>query len=153
VGPGGVPLAPGADSSVDDTAAAEGGRHCSAEMTTCQGHEDATTKQKNKMQMYAALLDIDPEDVPNHAQMSKDEANAWLAARWDAHMAAAHPRVGKALFNMTVTHSCAFEKQQYFTTHCPGRSGRLSALSIFLCKSVFYGVFVWARRARTRRST
>jgi tRNA G18 (ribose-2'-O)-methylase SpoU len=25
--------------------------------------------------------------------------------------------------------------------------GRLSAISVFLCKSVFYGVFVWARRA------
>jgi hypothetical protein len=25
--------------------------------------------------------------------------------------------------------------------------GRLSALSVFLCKSVFYGTFVWARRA------
>jgi hypothetical protein len=30
---------------------------------------------------------------------------------------------------------------------CPGRSGRLSALSVSLCKSVFYGAFVWARRA------
>ena len=33
---------------------------------------------------------------------------------------------------------------------CPGRRGRLSALvflSCFLCKSVLYGVFVWARRA------
>ena len=30
---------------------------------------------------------------------------------------------------------------------CPGRPGRLSALSVFLGKSVFYGVFVWARRA------
>jgi hypothetical protein len=27
------------------------------------------------------------------------------------------------------------------------RPGRLSALSVFLCKSVLYGVFVWARRA------
>jgi ankyrin repeat protein len=25
--------------------------------------------------------------------------------------------------------------------------GRLSALGVFLCKSVFYGAFVWARRA------
>jgi hypothetical protein len=32
-------------------------------------------------------------------------------------------------------------------TACPGPPGRLSALSIFLCKSVFYGAFVWARRA------
>ena len=31
--------------------------------------------------------------------------------------------------------------------HCPGRPGRLSALSVFLCKSVLYGAFVWARRA------
>ena len=31
--------------------------------------------------------------------------------------------------------------------HCLGRSGRLSALSVSLCKSVFYGAFVWARRA------
>jgi hypothetical protein len=29
----------------------------------------------------------------------------------------------------------------------PGRPGRLSTLSVFLCKSVFYGTFVWARRA------
>jgi hypothetical protein len=29
----------------------------------------------------------------------------------------------------------------------PGRPGRLSALSVSLCKSVFYGAFVWARRA------
>jgi hypothetical protein len=32
-------------------------------------------------------------------------------------------------------------------THCPGPPGRLSALRVFLCKSVLYGVFVWARRA------
>jgi class 3 adenylate cyclase len=31
--------------------------------------------------------------------------------------------------------------------YCPGPPGRLSALSVFLCKSFFYGVFVWARRA------
>jgi hypothetical protein len=31
--------------------------------------------------------------------------------------------------------------------HCRGPSGRLSAISVFLCKSVFYGAFVWARRA------
>jgi hypothetical protein len=30
---------------------------------------------------------------------------------------------------------------------CPGPPGRLSALSVFLCKSVLYGAFVWARRA------
>ena len=30
---------------------------------------------------------------------------------------------------------------------CPGPPGRLSALSVFLCKSFFYGAFVWARRA------
>ena len=31
--------------------------------------------------------------------------------------------------------------------HGPGPPGRLSALSVSLCKSVFYGAFVWARRA------
>jgi acetolactate synthase-1/2/3 large subunit len=31
--------------------------------------------------------------------------------------------------------------------HCPGHRGRLSALSVFLCKSVLSGAFVWARRA------
>jgi hypothetical protein len=31
------------------------------------------------------------------------------------------------------------------------RSGRLSALSVFLCKSLLYGAFVWARRALNRR--
>ena len=35
----------------------------------------------------------------------------------------------------------------HFAEHCPGPPGRLSALCVFLCKSVFYGVFVWARRA------
>jgi hypothetical protein len=29
--------------------------------------------------------------------------------------------------------------------------GRLSVLSVFLCKSVLYGAFVWARRALNRR--
>ena len=29
----------------------------------------------------------------------------------------------------------------------PGRPGRFSALSVFLCKSILCGVFVWARRA------
>jgi hypothetical protein len=33
----------------------------------------------------------------------------------------------------------------------PGPPGRSSALSIFLCKSGFYGAFVWARRARNRQ--
>jgi hypothetical protein len=28
----------------------------------------------------------------------------------------------------------------------PGRRGRLSAISVFLCKSVLYGAFVWARK-------
>ena len=31
--------------------------------------------------------------------------------------------------------------------NCPGRRGRLIALSVFLCKSVLYGAFVWVRRA------
>ena len=44
----------------------------------------------------------------------------------------------------------------YFETrrtgrHCPGRRGRLSALSVFQCKSVLYGAFVWARRALNRK--
>ena len=28
----------------------------------------------------------------------------------------------------------------------PGSPGRLNALSVFLCESVFYGAFIWARR-------
>ena len=35
--------------------------------------------------------------------------------------------------------------------HCPGRPGRLSALSVFHSKSVLYGVFVWARRVLNRQ--
>ena len=31
--------------------------------------------------------------------------------------------------------------------NCPGRRGRLIALSVFLCKSVLYGAFVWVRQA------
>jgi hypothetical protein len=34
---------------------------------------------------------------------------------------------------------------------CPGPPGRLSALSVFLCKSFFYGAFVWARRRLTAK--
>jgi hypothetical protein len=34
---------------------------------------------------------------------------------------------------------------------CPGPPGRLSALSVFRCKSVLYGAFVWTRRALDRR--
>ena len=34
---------------------------------------------------------------------------------------------------------------------CPGPPGHLSTLSVFLCKSVFYGAFVWARRALNSR--
>jgi hypothetical protein len=34
---------------------------------------------------------------------------------------------------------------------CPGRRGRLSAISVFLFKSVLYGAFVWARRALNRQ--
>jgi hypothetical protein len=30
---------------------------------------------------------------------------------------------------------------------CPGRRGRLSAISVLLCKYFLYGAFVWARRA------
>ena len=33
------------------------------------------------------------------------------------------------------------------------RPGRLSALSVFPRKSVFYGAFVWARRAPNRKKT
>ena len=34
---------------------------------------------------------------------------------------------------------------------CPGRPRRLSTLSVFLCKSVLYGAFVWARGALNSR--
>jgi hypothetical protein len=36
---------------------------------------------------------------------------------------------------------------QFYSPYCPGALGRLSAISVSLCKSVFYGVFAWARRA------
>ena len=35
--------------------------------------------------------------------------------------------------------------------HCLGPPGRLSAISVFLCKSILYGAFVWARRALNSR--
>ena len=35
--------------------------------------------------------------------------------------------------------------------NCPGRRGRLSALSVLLCKSVLYWAIVWARRALNGR--
>jgi hypothetical protein len=36
--------------------------------------------------------------------------------------------------------------------HCPGRPrGRLSTLGVFLCKSILYGAFIWARRALNSR--
>ena len=38
-------------------------------MITCQGHEEARTKQKNKNEMYVSLLNIDSEDLPNIEEM------------------------------------------------------------------------------------
>jgi hypothetical protein len=37
------------------------------------------------------------------------------------------------------------------TKICPGRPGRLSAIRVFLCRSVLYGTFVWARRVLNRQ--
>lgn len=85
-------------------------------MTTCQSHEVATTKQKNKIEMYGALLNIDSADIPDASAMTKAEANAWLAARWDEHMSASHPKVGRVMYNMTITRDCKHEKFQFFTT-------------------------------------
>lgn len=85
-------------------------------MTTCQAHEAATTKQKNKIEMYGALLGIDSEDLPDVTQMTKGEANAWLAGRWDEHLAASHPKVGKVMYNLTITRTCKRERYQFFTT-------------------------------------
>jgi hypothetical protein len=85
-------------------------------MTTCQPHEEATTKQKNKIEMYGAVLGIDSKDLPNVAEMTKGQANAWLAARWDEHMAASHPKVGKIMYDVTVTRSCTSDRYQFFTT-------------------------------------
>jgi hypothetical protein len=39
------------------------------------------------------------------------------------------------------------ETAKEFPAICPGRPGRLSALSVFRCKSVLCGAFAWARRA------
>ena len=39
-----------------------------------------------------------------------------------------------------------FEPKRMSALDGPGTPGRLSALSIFLCKSVLYGGFVWACR-------
>ena len=47
----------------------------------------------------------------------------------------------------TVTLSLASGSKVEAVRYRPGRRGRLSALSVFVCKSVFYGAFVWARRA------
>jgi hypothetical protein len=76
-------------------------------------HEEIADK---KERFYCLFQDIAPEDIPNHEEMSKDEANAWLAARWDEHMAASHLKVGRALFNMSITRSCKREAFQFFTT-------------------------------------
>ena len=35
----------------------------------------------------------------------------------------------------------------FYANFCPRRPGRLSAISVFLCKSVLYGAFVRVRRA------
>ena len=42
----------------------------------------------------------------------------------------------------------ALYNYQHF--YCPGRPGRLSALSVFLFKSLLHGAFVWARKALNR---
>jgi hypothetical protein len=40
---------------------------------------------------------------------------------------------------------------QWAAAHCPGPPGSFSALSVSLCKSVFYGAFVWARGVLNRQ--
>ena len=76
-------------------------------------------------------------------------------------MAASHPKVGKALFEMGVTSSCEFEKHQYFTTHLhiapedeliylgglPPVSSRLSQLA-HDCLSLHNAQFAAVRAAR-----
>jgi hypothetical protein len=44
-----------------------------------------------------------------------------------------------------------FVFSRIFNTYCPRPPGRLSALRVFLCKSVLYGAFVRARRALTHQ--
>jgi hypothetical protein len=43
------------------------------------------------------------------------------------------------------------ERAKSLGPHGRARPGRLSDLSVFLCKSVFYGAFVWARWALNRQ--
>jgi hypothetical protein len=55
----------------------------------------------------------------------------------------AEPDPKKQTFNNTVADCHIYD--------CLGGRGRLSALSVFLFKSVLYGAFVWARRALNRQ--
>ena len=114
-GPGGVPLPPTAEEKTYH-AEADDGHHCSVWQNTCDVHEAATTKQKNKIDMYVSLMDLKPENVPVHAEMTKAEANAWLAAQWQAHMASVQPPVAPARFNITTTRSCSADRYQQFST-------------------------------------
>ena len=114
-GPGGVPLPPTAEEKQyhDEN---EAGHHCSPWQTTCNDHEAATSKQKNKIAMYAALMSLKSVDIPVHAEMTKAEANAWLAAQWDAHIASVQPPAAPAQFNISATKKCSADKYQQFTT-------------------------------------
>jgi hypothetical protein len=84
-----------------------------------------------------------------------------LAARNGAHFAAGSPfALVRLIARSKVPHGFVSRSARavvlagagmmalgVWMTYCPGRQGRLSALSVFLCKPVLYGAFVWAHRA------
>jgi hypothetical protein len=67
---------------------------------------------------------------------------SWLVAR-HAPAVAAHMEALECPLELVVSQWLL----PLFVTTVRARPGRLSALRVFLCKSVFYGAFVWARRA------
>jgi hypothetical protein len=83
------------------------------------------------LDLRLALGDFEPE--PELQTQSQSQADIAIVAAAEGQFASLMERW------MRVRSSTAAQ-------YCPGPPGRLSALSAFLCKSVFYGAFVWARR-------
>jgi predicted DNA-binding WGR domain protein len=117
------------------------------EPTPCYATEEALAADTHPSGHYAAGVVLQAYEEKAAAAGGGAQRvrvrRGWLAATHLAPLSARERGSGVgAVYKVR-----SAEDAEPFCTDCPGPPGRLSTLSIFLCKSVFYGAFVWARRA------
>jgi hypothetical protein len=103
--------------------------------------ESSATAAQADSSAPARTVRVEGEDVP---------LGCIKESQWDAHLSWQKFHRGFAKFVARIEpdriDSNFLEQVDRMRKHCPGRPGGLSALSVSLCKSVFYGAFVWACR-------